>query len=139
MALEIKKSPLTSEVKAHIFTAFSRHAIQSTGIDGLAEDPLSFELREDDQPVGWVVVQLFWGQLHIKYLLVEDAYRGRGYGRKLMDLALEYGRERGCHYAFVETMNFQAPEFYQKMGFEIEMKREGMSQGTSFCYLKRDL
>jgi ribosomal protein S18 acetylase RimI-like enzyme len=56
-----------------------------------------------------------------------------------MEHAFAFGKESRCHFAFVETMSFQAPEFYQKLGFEIELKRDGYAAGTSFYYLKRML
>jgi ribosomal protein S18 acetylase RimI-like enzyme len=36
-------------------------------------------------------------------------------------------------------MNFQAPEFYQKLGFQIELKRDGYAGDSSFYYLRKDL
>lgn len=56
-----------------------------------------------------------------------------------MQHALEYGKLRGCRFAFVETMSFQAPEFYQKLGFSIDFKREGFDAGASFYYLRKIL
>jgi ribosomal protein S18 acetylase RimI-like enzyme len=56
-----------------------------------------------------------------------------------MEHVFNFGKENGCHFAFVETMSFQAPEFYQKIGFEIELKRDGYTAGTSFYYLKKVL
>ena len=70
--------------------------------------------------IGVAVAQLFWGQLHIKYLVVEEKHRGQGYARKLMESVFEYGKQQDCQFVFVETMNFQAPEFYQKLGFSME-------------------
>jgi hypothetical protein len=36
-------------------------------------------------------------------------------------------------------MSFQAPEFYKKLGFEIEFKREGYAHYVSAYYLRKDL
>ncbi len=52
---------------------------------------------------------------------------------------LAYGKSRRCHFAFVKTINFQAPEFYQKFGFKIELIRKDYECNTSFIYLKKDL
>lgn len=113
MKLEIRQNKLLDEIKRKIFQGFARQAITSTGIDGLNEDPISFEIVNGSEFMGAIVVQLFWNQLHIKYLFVEENYRGQGLARQLMDHALEFGKKRGCQFAFVETMSFQAPEFYQ--------------------------
>ena len=52
-----------------------------------------------------------------------------------MEHAFKYGRQEGCRFTFVETMSFQAPEFYEKIGFKIELKRNGYDANTSFYYL----
>ena len=139
MSFDIRQSVLTSELKKHIYECFSRHAIISTGIDGLSQEPVSFEIRNKNNLIGVVVAQLFWGQLHIKYLVVEEKHRGQGYARKLMERVCEYGNQQGCKFVFVETMNFQAPEFYLNLGFKIELKRDGYKNGTSFYYLCKNL
>ena len=139
MIFQINQNKLTDEVKNKIFNGFSQQAIESTGINGLNEDPLSFEIFDETEFVGAIIVQLFWEQLHIKYLFVEKNYRGQGIARLLMNHALEFGIKRACHFAFVETMSFQAPGFYQKMGFVIEFSRPGYSKNTTFHYLKKSL
>lgn len=139
MNLEIRQNKLSDEIKRKIFQGFARQAITSTGIDGLNEDPISFEIFNGSEFMGAIVVQLFWNQLHIKYLFVEENYRGQGLARQLMDHALEFGEKRRCQFAFVETMSFQAPEFYQKMGFVIEFSRPGYAENTTFHYLKKSL
>lgn len=139
MKLQIQQNKLRDEVKKRIFDGFGSQAIESTGINGLSEDPISFEIFDRTEFVGAIVVQPFWEQLHIKYLFIEKNYRGQGIARLLMNRALEFGIERGCHFAFVETMSFQAPEFYQKMGFAIEFSRPGYAENTTFHYLKKSL
>jgi ribosomal protein S18 acetylase RimI-like enzyme len=137
MKHNITQTNLTSELKASIYEAFSKDAIDSVGFDGLAQDPVAFEIMENDVSLGVIVCQLFWGNLHIKYLLTNKKHRGRGIAKALMEHAFTFGKDNGCHFAFVETMSFQAPKFYQKLGFEIELKRDGYAAGTSFNYLKK--
>jgi ribosomal protein S18 acetylase RimI-like enzyme len=136
--MNISSSPLTSELKNEINEHLRKHASKFTGGDGLGEQ-IAFEARENKEFVGCVVVQLFWGQLHIKYLVVKEAYRGQGIGRKLMEHAFEFGKSNMCSFAFVETMVFQAPPFYQKLGFKIDFIRFGYEKEISFYYLSKDL
>ena len=139
MNYQITKGDLTPELREHIFYEFGKHAIAVVGIDGFGEEAISFKIYEGEIVAGCAVVHPFWGQLHIRYLLVEEPYRGRGLGKVLMQHVLEYGKQRGCRFAFLETMSFQAPEFYQKLGFKVELERDGYERGTSFYYLKKDL
>ena len=133
--LTIKQHELTESLKKQVFEGFSRHAIAETGHDEKF-DSIAFVATDGDVLAGAAVVERFWGALHIKYVFVNEAYRDRGLGSRLMKRAFAYGRENKCSFAFVETMSFQALEFYKKIGFELEFTRSGYAHGTSFHYLK---
>ena len=52
----------------------------------------------------------------------EPFFAGTAFGRvgtTLMREAERVAVERGCHSAFLDTFSFQAPGFYQKLGYEI--------------------
>lgn len=139
MKYQIIQGKLTAEIKQNIFDQFSQDALQKVGFDGLTEEPIAFCAKINSVIVGACGMQLFWGQLHIKYLMVEKSWRNQGIGGELLKQALNYGAERKCNFAFVETLSFQAPDFYQKHGFKIELRRDGYAKNQSFYYLKRDL
>lgn len=136
--ISITLDPLSNEIKKQIYEGFNRHAIAMTGHDEKS-DSIAFIANDDKSFAGAVVVELFWGALHIKYVYVEEEYRNRGIATLIMEQALAYGRDNQCSFAFVETMNFQALGFYQKMGFKLEFTRTGYKHGTSFHYLRKDL
>lgn len=136
--LDIKQQPLTEELKRQLYAGFGRHAIQKTGHDEKG-DAVAFVVMEGACLAGAVVVECFWQALHIKYVYVDEQYRSHGLGTRLMQRALAYGLEQNCPFAFVETLSFQALEFYQKMGFELDFTRTGYAHGTSFHYLSKKL
>ena len=141
--IEVKQELLTPEMKTKIDKGFSQHALEATGRQGRGDliTFTAYDVSDSENPIfaGTVCVQMYWGQLHIKYVLVEPAYRKRGLGTQLVEQALNYGRKNKCSFALVETMSFQAPQFYQKLGFVLELTRTGFLDGVSFHYLKRDL
>ena len=55
--------------------------------------------------------------LEVKYLWVDEEFRGQDIGTKLINTAEEIAKERGCKYVFLNTFGFQAREFYLKLGF----------------------
>lgn len=136
---KITQTILTPELKQWIINGLAKHAIDQTGIDGLKEEAILFEIRDNQNLAGCVAIQIFWGQLHIKMLFVEENYRAQGFARALMEHAFEFGKTKRCNFAFVETMNFQAPDFYQKLGFKIDFIRDGYAKETSFYYLSKEL
>lgn len=136
--MEIQVKPFTDKLKKQVFEGFGRHAVAETGHNELP-DPIAFIAKENDQFVGALVAQMFWGALHIKYVYIEDAFRSKGVGSQLLEAALAYAKEQKCPFAFVETMSFQAMPFYKKFGFVLEYTRHGYNHGTSFHYLRKDL
>ena len=64
---------------------------------------------------GWT-----WGATcYVRYLFVPAALRKRGLGSRLMTAVEAEARTRGCRQIVLETHDFQAPEFYRKLGFDI--------------------
>jgi GNAT superfamily N-acetyltransferase len=139
--MKIEMKPLTDALKKQVYEGFSRHAIAMTGHDEKGEGIafIATDAGEEGSFAGAIVVELFWGALHIKYLFVEDAYRNRGIASRLMQQALEFGHKHRSPFTYVETMSFQALGFYQKMGFKLEFTRSGFNHGSSMHYLRKDL
>lgn len=65
-----------------------------------------------------LIAQTWWGALEIQYLWVSEQMRGKGCGKKLVLEAEALALERNCHMAYVDTFNFQARNFYQKLNYK---------------------
>jgi len=61
----------------------------------------------------------YGGWLFVHNLWITEARRRRGLGRLLMAEAEQRARALGCHSAWLDTFSFQAPGFYQRLGYEI--------------------
>ncbi|WP_420631361.1 GNAT family N-acetyltransferase [Candidatus Leptofilum sp.] len=73
----------------------------------------------DGRILGGLIAKAGRGWLQIGSLWVDETLRGQGYGKQLMDMAEAEGGRRSCHSAYLDTFSFQAPEFYEKCGYEI--------------------
>jgi GNAT superfamily N-acetyltransferase len=60
--------------------------------------------------------QFLW--LKISILVVHAAWRGHGLGTRLLSAAEQTAQARGCQFAFLDTMEYQAPTFYAQRGYE---------------------
>ena len=69
-----------------------------------------------------MVVGGLWGRMAYEFLFVEllsvGVAKGQGLGRQVMALAEAEARRRGLRGMWLDTWTFQAPGFYQKLGFE---------------------
>ncbi|MCP5492059.1 MAG: GNAT family N-acetyltransferase [Chlamydiales bacterium] len=125
------------DLKKRIYEGFSEHALASVGSDSNMED-ITFIARDSGIFLGAVHGKTFWGALHIKYLYVTPEARRNGIGKALMHRAFKKGILMGCRFAFIETMSFQAVDFYKNLGFIEEYVRSGYDKGTSFHYMRKD-
>jgi ribosomal protein S18 acetylase RimI-like enzyme len=136
--IRIEVGQVTDDIQKIVDEGFARHALEKVGFDGDIQ-PFSIIAYEGDTFAGIAKCKTFWGAVHIIWLYVQPAYRDLGIGMKLMKAVEDYAKERGCKFAFIETMSYQAPEFYKKLGYKIEFSRSGYAANTTFHYLKKDL
>lgn len=72
---------------------------------------------ESGEVKGGIYANTWSGMLFIKWLWIDEAYRGGGNGRELMARAETEGRRRGCSAVWLDTFEFQARPFYEKLGY----------------------
>lgn len=97
-------------------------------------------LRDHHQSIlGGCSGTILYGCLYIDTLWVSPKLRSQGYGRQLMQKALEFGLAKHCSFATVNTMDWEALAFYQKLGFSIEFQRQGFAHGSVFYFLRKSL
>ena len=98
--------------------------------------PLMVVIRDDSgEIVGGIAGRTIYHQFLIEVLWVHDDKRGQGLGIQLMELAECEAKKRGCIAAQVDTLSFQAPKFYEKMGFKIVGKVSGVKDSPDRYFL----
>ena len=94
---------------------------------------------ESGQVVAGIVGAAYWGKLHIRILWVHPDYQSKGLGTRLMDWVEQRGRDFGCTSVMVDTMSFQAVDFYVKLGYRQFGLSEGYEGGASRHYFEKAL
>ncbi len=97
-------------------------------IEGLnSPDQVRFLMfEEDEEPVGFANLMIgysVWS--HGKAMIIDDFYfkagmRGRGYGRRGMEMIEEYAKEEGCKrlQLLAALTNQNAMDFYRAIGYQ---------------------
>ena len=102
--------------------------------------PLAIFLRDDArQIVAGINGGMWGGYLEVKNLWVHEDRRGQGLGRRLLLSAEQEARARGCTQVLLDTHDFQAPEFYQKLGYSVFGVFEGIGGRYNRYYLSKKL
>jgi GNAT superfamily N-acetyltransferase len=74
----------------------------------------------------------------VAHLWVHESRRGRGLGSALLRAAETEARRRGCEQVVVSTHDFQAPAFYERMGYQRRAVIDGWPKGhAGIVYVKR--
>ncbi len=108
----------------------------------IAEKPhLAILLRKEEggEVIGGLYARDEYNWLFIKYLVVPQEFRGMGLGSQLMRHAEAVARERGYLGLFLDTFEFQARPFYEKLGFEVFGSLEGDQETPARFFLKKRL
>ena len=79
------------------------------------------------------------GMAEIEFLWVDDSLRGQGVGSRLLEAVETEARQRGCVLVITSTYSFQAPEFYQRHGYEVVGKIEECPPGHENYWLRKSL
>ena len=110
-------SPTEKELK-HIREALNQFNNESVGDDG--HTPLNIvEYDENGNMIGGILGGTYWGWMYVNILWVHESHRRKGIGSKLLLEAEKEAINRGCHHVHLDTMSWQAPEFYKKRGYEV--------------------
>jgi len=86
---------------------------------GIVRDfrPLAVEVKRDGVMLGGLWGRTGRGWLHVELLALPRSEQGTGLGTRLLEMAEAEALSRGCKGAFLNTIQFQAPEFYRQRGY----------------------
>jgi len=83
-----------------------------------------------------------WGHtgydwLYVQLLVVPADARGQGLGTRIMQMAEEEARARGCRGAWLDTFEFQARGFYERLGYSCFGEIADYPAGFSRFFMKK--
>jgi GNAT superfamily N-acetyltransferase len=83
--------------------------------------PLAVVLKDEDGRMqAGASARTFGNWLLIDYLWVDESLRGQQIGGRMLAQLEAKAVERGCVYALLDTLDFQARPFYEKYGYRVE-------------------
>ncbi|WP_026623124.1 GNAT superfamily N-acetyltransferase [Ensifer sp. WSM1721] len=116
--------------------------VYNTANSGMADQPGFAVIIRDPETraaVGGLYAVDGYGWAFIRYLAIPEEYRGHGLGRRLMEEAEKIAKARGYIGLWLDTFEFQARPFYEKLGFELFGELEGGPGAIPRYFLKKRL
>ncbi|TKB48429.1 GNAT family N-acetyltransferase [Ferrimonas sediminicola] len=115
MKLDVIQSPsdeLVQSLRSRI------RALNRDNWPDVRRQPLAVALHDDrGELVAGASGSSFGHWLQLDWLWVDDRLRGEGWGSRLLHEFEGQGRERGCRWCLLDTLEFQARPFYERRGY----------------------
>jgi GNAT superfamily N-acetyltransferase len=92
---------------------------------------------EDGEIVGGLTGYVLYGWMFVQFLSVKTELRGDGYGKSLMAEAEAWGREHKLGGMWLDTFEFQAPDFYRSLGFTEFGSIKDHPAGSRRCFFHK--
>ena len=132
--LENKESHKAQEI-GDLIRAYNRSKREEA-----ESEPLNFYVEDEKgNLMAGLVAETFGNWLEIEYLFVREELRGQGIGSKLLQQAESEAKNRNCRFAFVNTYQFQAPDFYLSHGYKEVFIFEDYPYTGQRYYYQKDL
>jgi len=77
-----------------------------------------FVRSETGEFAGGLLGFTHWNHFFVSAIFVDEKARGEGIGRELMQRAEALALRQGCETIYLDTFDYQAPGFYEKLGFK---------------------
>jgi GNAT superfamily N-acetyltransferase len=105
--------------RAAIVAALVAYNDKTAGTE--SAEPLAILIQD---PATGKTVGGLWGKtiydwLYVELFVVPEAFRGRRLGSTILKQAEDIALARGCVGVWLNTYEFQAPDFYTKQGYEL--------------------
>ncbi len=94
---------------------------------------------EEGKQVGGLWGKASYGWLFVELLAVPEQYRGGNFGTLLMNEAEKIARAHGCIGIWLDTYEFQARGFYERLGFEMFGALDGDTAHPSRFFMRKKL
>jgi GNAT superfamily N-acetyltransferase len=94
-------------------------------------------IDNDGNQVGGLWGKCAYDWLFVEFLAVPEEHRGRKYGKALMEHAESFARANDCIGVWLDTFEFQARGFYEKLGFEVFGTLDDHPIGQKHFFLRK--
>ncbi len=101
---------------------------------------LCFALQTpENEIVGGVLGEVYWGWLYVDLLWIQDELRGQWIWTSSFDSIEDEARKLGARNAYLDTFSFQVPDFYKDHGYQVFGELPDFPPGHQRYFMKKEL
>jgi ribosomal protein S18 acetylase RimI-like enzyme len=129
-----------TQTESAIIKILESHELEQTGHGKSHTGKYAWSIHVQEKFVGGLTCAIWHQTMHIDLLAIEKAHRKQNLATKLMRKAQDKALESGVTSMTVNTQDFQARGFYEKLGFTVFGQLEDVPYvGTTKYYLIKRL
>lgn len=137
MKLEVIQSP-TEELVESLRSRI--RALNRANWPEVERKPLAVALHDEQgELVGGASGSSFGHWLHLDWLWVDEALRGKGWGRQILEEFERQGKQRGGRWCLLDTLEFQARPFYEQHGYQAVWEQQQYPLSGCRTYMTKTL
>lgn len=96
-------------------------------------------IKDGNEIIGGILSELYWNVLNVDILWVKDEYRNKGYATALLTDVENIAKEMNCNISHLYTYDFQAKDFYIKLGYTVFGVLGDCPQGHNRYFMSKKL
>ena len=131
-------SEIDDQIGEFINKEFAEYGVQS-GVELNFEEFYFVAEDEDGKVIGVITGRAYYNEVHIGDLIIDKNIRRNGLGRQLVEAVENAYKDKGYEKITLTTFGFQAPEFYKKLGYEVEFVREDKNPKLSKYFFAKSI
>ncbi|WP_417347032.1 GNAT family N-acetyltransferase [Ferrimonas sp.] len=137
MKLEVIQSP-TEELVESLRSRI--RALNRANWPEVERKPLAVALHDEQgELLAGASGSSFGHWLHLDWLWVDEALRGEGWGKQILEEFERQGKQRGCRWCFLDTLEFQARPFYEQHGYQAVWEQQQYPLTGCRAYMTKTL
>lgn len=137
MDLKFTDNPSSQEIDA-LMQGILEQAKEIRGLSGIK--PFGFFYKDaGGEILAGCNGMLFYGSMYVDQLWVDKSLRNQGIGTQIMQKAEEFARKSDCSMITLNTMDWEALDFYKKLGFQLDFERSGYAKNSKMYFLRKVL
>lgn len=94
-----------------------------------------FIIYENEKVIGGALGKIIFGWYELTDFYIDEPYRKQGLGSKVIKKIEEFAKENNALGVKIESWSFQAPKFYQKLGYTVWGEFKDCPPGAIHYYL----
>ena len=141
MEIELTTTPSAEDAKtiSQGLVDFNHETIPDLEPEEAAINFSVFARDNDGRITGGLRATCFWNTLHIELTWVSKDARGKGVGCVMVKKAEQFAIENGFEQALLETTDWQAKPFYEKLGYQLMATLPEYPKGHACHFLIKKL